>query len=98
MAKDIETKTIEIKRTERTWRTELFSDYGTDYTLVAHREIISTDPEGNKLSSEREGSYVFPLSELSNKDLGGMTGAEFAQKISEVIDALVEEKKNGNEA
>ena len=48
----------------RSWRQEIFSDYGTDFTLVCHMENVVCDSDGNKIGSTDAGKVVRVLSKV----------------------------------
>lgn len=54
MAIDLGSQTLSVTKQERTWRVECFCEDGTDYELVAHREVVTTDPNGVVISRERD--------------------------------------------
>jgi hypothetical protein len=47
------TTTLTVKIVERTWKVECFCEYGTDYTLLAHRERLHLLDDGTILSRDR---------------------------------------------
>ena len=68
MAIDLGSQTLTTTRQERTWRIECFCDDGTDYKLVAHREILTKDQDGNIISMERfQPSVVRTVSQIQNE-------------------------------
>jgi hypothetical protein len=45
--------TLTLSGEERTWRVEIFCEKGQDPTIVAHRETIKSDANGNVVTRER---------------------------------------------
>jgi len=52
-----ETKSVGIVKTERSWREEIFTELGTDYTTVIHREEVTT-LDGEVISKDRVNLQV----------------------------------------
>lgn len=50
-------KTVDVIREERTWRTEIFTEKNTDYNLKIHREIVESQ-DGVALAPDRESLEV----------------------------------------
>lgn len=66
MAVEIGQKTITVIQEERTWRIECFCEDGTDYTLRAHREVLTKDQDGNLISQERGKSVSRQVSQITD--------------------------------
>ena len=48
----------------RSWRVEVFDDYGTDPRIVCHMEKITVDASGNRLGSTPEPTITRNLSQV----------------------------------
>ena len=64
MSIDLGSQTFTATKQERTWRIECFCDNGTDYQLVAHREILTLDQNGNVIGMERLGNVSRRVSQI----------------------------------
>jgi hypothetical protein len=99
MARQISTKQIaaEISTERRTWRTEIFSEYGTKYTVVFHREEIKKidgSPSGVGL---KVGSISFDVAENATREVSAngvvATVGQIAALVAKLADDLEEEKE-----
>ncbi len=85
------TKITNLK--ERTWRIEISSELGEDPTLVARREVVQTDEDGNVISRQRNSpSVIRRLGGIAATEfsVGGVkiTGASLALVVAGVVDTL----------
>lgn len=53
MSVDQGTTTLEVRIIERTWRVECICEFGTDYSLLAHRERLHVLADGTVLARDR---------------------------------------------
>jgi hypothetical protein len=58
------TSTI-VKIKDRTWRVECFTDYGTDYQFVAHRERVYLDANGTVVKREALPTVLRRVSQVA---------------------------------
>lgn len=56
--------TLIVTQEERTWRIECFCDDGTDYRLVAHREILGKDQNQQTVSRDEAPAVTRTLSQV----------------------------------
>lgn len=83
---------IELKKLERTWRIEIYSNFTGDYEIHAFREslLIDTNKEGPDSAIVRDRDIprvTRKISEIENKEVAsGITGKQFTQLIFDVID------------
>jgi hypothetical protein len=78
-------ETVTATASERTWRVEIFCEYGTEATLVAHRETVFTDPAGKVVARDRST----PAVRRSASEVPGID----TQPIYDAIDKLAAEDK-----
>lgn len=67
MSTPLGTTTLTVTKEERTWRVECFCENGTDYTMVAHREILSHAADGSVVSSERGKMVTRSVSQVAKE-------------------------------
>ena len=65
MSINLSKETKEINKEDRTWRVEIFCEHNQPYQVVVHRETLTTDADGNTISSERGVTISRTLEELS---------------------------------
>lgn len=53
MSQDQGTATLEVRIVERTWKVECFCEFGTDYSLLAHRERLTVLVDGTVIARDR---------------------------------------------
>ena len=102
-----ETKSVDILKEERTWRVEIFTDRGSDYKIVIHREI-SEILDGEEMPVDRENVEIPNLEidvnlilasngVVNYKDLEGNDKTfpikEFPSLIAQYCDDEIERKK-----
>jgi hypothetical protein len=51
MSIDLGTESVTLSVTERTWRIEMFTEYGEDPILRSHREKLWLRPDGRSLKA-----------------------------------------------
>ena len=61
---DVEITTTIVKVKDRTWRLECFTEYGTDYRLVAHRERVYVTANGEVVKREELPQIVRTVSQV----------------------------------
>jgi len=92
MALSLGTDKTPLAMQERTWRVELFCEAGEEARLVMHRETVGLRPDGSVATRSRDVPPVQrTLSQIADQDFDGMTGAQLAQKLWDVGDALRQE-------
>lgn len=52
MAIELGSETLTLTKKARTWRVECETVFGSDYTLTAHREIVSLDQNGKVVARD----------------------------------------------
>lgn len=67
MSTPLGSETITVTKQERTWRVECFCEDGADYTMVAHREILSLAADGSVVASERGKTVRRSVSQVSTE-------------------------------
>ncbi len=84
------TETISVTSEERTWRLEIFTEKGQQYSVRAHRETVRTDSEGNILSRERGVTVERTFSAIATEQFTiagkAYTGGEVADALSAIAD------------
>jgi hypothetical protein len=88
MATEIGEKTLVIKEAERTWRTEIFTEFGEDPVIRVHREMIGTS--GDQVITRDRNIPVVErrFSQIFGKTYGGQTGEGMATAIAAWADGL----------
>lgn len=82
---------------DRTTRVECFTDYGTDYRLVAHRQRVYLDAEGTVVKSEERPAVERRVSEVYTEEdamqmLGSLRGMvdKWAEEDRAAAQAIVD--------
>lgn len=91
MAIDLGTESIKLSVKERTWRVEIFTDFGTDPIIRAHREKVWLRDDGSCFQREVLPVVERRLSEVAKQDFDGMTGLQLAERIAAISDTLRQE-------
>ena len=100
IALSTETKEVEITKEERTWRIELFTEAGSDYYAICHREIKESH-DGDIKKLDRDSLEVNQLRFLladtlassetvSYKDIGGTDKTIPMKDVGMIIPAAIE--------
>lgn len=87
MAIDLGSQTLSVAKQERTWRIECFCEDGADYELVAHREVITTDPNGVVISRERDKEVHRRVSQVAAQ----ADAMQFLQLAKDLCDRWAQE-------
>lgn len=88
MAIDKGTESVSLAVKERTWRVEIFTDFGADPVVQVHRERVWLRDDGSLYRRETLPAVTATLTQIASFDLGGIDGAEMALAISGAGDAL----------
>jgi hypothetical protein len=86
MAINLGTETLDVTKSERTWRVEIFCERGNDPIIRAHRETIWIASDGTLLRSERGVTVDRSLSQIATESHDGLTGAQLAGAIASRAD------------
>jgi len=82
MAIEVGDVTVTVTVSERSWRMEVFADYGVDPLIRFHRERIGVQEDGAVASRAVLPVIERKLSAVVDQTVGGVTGQQLADLLS----------------
>lgn len=89
-AETVSTDTLTVTTTKRTWRIQIFTDYGSDYRAEFLREELKTLPDHSVLARAQLPTVARALSNVAAESVTvngkTITGAELAEALKKFGD------------